>query len=80
MEQYGPYGAILVACILFFTQTRQFAKPEDLERKHLEILKDCDNRFATLASLEDLKQRFGSIEKKIDDMIHILTEKGEKQR
>ena len=40
--------------------------PEQLERKHREILEDAENKFATLNSVKDLKEQFSDMKEKID--------------
>ena len=40
--------------------------PEQLEKKHREILDDVENKFATLNSVKDLKEQMGDMKEKID--------------
>ena len=42
LEQYAPYIVIIV---LFIIQNNIFVRPEALERKHREILKEVENSF-----------------------------------
>jgi len=42
------------------------ARQEQLEKKHREILKDAEERFATLSSVKDLKEQFTDMKEKID--------------
>jgi hypothetical protein len=39
------------SCIVFLIQQRIVVTPEQLERKHREILNDAEDRFATLSSV-----------------------------
>jgi len=75
MEQYAPYAAVILAVILFFNQTKQFSKPEDLEKKHREILEDARKEFASMQVVNDLKSQFTEIKEKIDEIYKILLDK-----
>jgi len=60
------YSPIIVAIMVFLIQQRIVVTPEQLERKHREILKDAEDRFATLSSVRDLKEQFSDMKEKID--------------
>lgn len=60
------YSPILIAVMVFLIQQRIIVTPEQLERKHREILKDAEDRFATLSSVRDLKEQFCEMKEKID--------------
>ena len=60
------YSPILIAVMIFLIQQRIVVTPEQLERKHREILEDAEDRFATLSSLVDLKEQFSDMKEKID--------------
>ena len=75
MQEYVPYAAVILAVILFFNQTRQFIRPEELEKKHREILDDAENKFASLNEVNRLELRFERFEEKIDQIYDILLER-----
>lgn len=75
MEQLYKYAPWIVVSIMFFTSYRVFVTPEQLERKHREILGDCEKKFASLSMVNDLKAQFGEIKQKIDQIYDILLEK-----
>lgn len=52
--------------MVFLIQQRIIVTPEQLERKHREILEDVENRFATLSSVKDLKEQVVDMKEKID--------------
>lgn len=58
-------GAI-VAVISFCIQFGMFSRPVDLEKKHREILEDCEKKFATLQQMNDLKEDFRDMKEKIN--------------
>jgi len=66
MNNILHYSPILIAVMIFLIQQRIVVTPEQLERKHREILEDAENRFATLSSLVDLKEQFSDMKDKID--------------
>lgn len=41
---------------MYLIQQRIVVTPEQLEKKHREILDDVENKFATLNSVKDLKE------------------------
>ena len=72
------YGIIIVlfpsyyCCCVFLVQQRIVVTPEQLERKHREILSDIENRFVSIHSYEDLKSQFSEIKDKIDKIYDCL--------
>lgn len=66
MNNLLHYSPIIIAVIIFLIQQRIVVTPEQLERKHREILEDAENRFATLSSVKDLKEQFSDMKEKID--------------
>lgn len=66
MNNLLHYSPIIIAVMVFLIQQRIIVTPEQLERKHREILEDAENRFATLNSVTDLKEQFSDMKEKID--------------
>lgn len=66
MEQLLYYSPIIIAIMVFLIQQRIVVTPEQLEKKHREILEDVEERFVTLNSYKDLKEQFSEIKEKID--------------
>jgi len=66
MSNLLHYSPILIAVMIFLIQQRIVVTPEQLERKHREILKDAEEKFATLNSVRDLKEQFTDMKEKID--------------
>jgi len=52
--------------MVFLIQQRIVVTPEQLERKHREILKDVEDKFVTIHSFKDLKDQFSDMKEKID--------------
>ncbi len=66
MEQLLHYSPIIVAIMVFLIQQRIIVTPEQLEKKHREILEDVEEKFVTLNSFNDLKEQFSDMKEKID--------------
>lgn len=66
MHNFIQYSPILIAVMIFLVQQRIIITPEQLEKKHREILADVEDRFATLSSVKDLKEQFSDMKEKID--------------
>ena len=66
MENLLHYSPIIIAVMVFLIQQRIVVTPEQLERKHREILSDIEEKFVTLNSFNDLKDQFSDMKEKID--------------
>lgn len=72
MEQFIYYAPVIVVVLVFLIQERIVVTPEQLKKKHREIIKDVEKRYATLNSLEDLKEQFCDMKDKIDKIYECL--------
>lgn len=52
--------------MIFLVQQRVVVTPEQLEKKHREIIEDVEERFVTIHSYHDLKEQFSEMKDKID--------------
>lgn len=59
------YAPVIVVVLAFLAQQRVIVTPEQLERKHREILSDIEVRYAQLHSVSDLKEQIDDINEKI---------------
>ena len=66
MENLLHYSPIIIAVMVFLIQQRIVVTPEQLEKKHREILNDVEEKFVTLNSFNDLKDQFCDMKEKID--------------
>ena len=66
MENLIYYSPVIIVVLVFLIQERIVVTPEQLEKKHREILKDVEKKFVTLNSFEDLKGQFIDMKDKID--------------
>jgi len=72
MENLLHYSPILIAVMVFLIQRRIVVTPEQLEKKHREILKDVEEKFVTLHSFNDLKEQFSEMKEKIDKIYDFI--------
>lgn len=72
MDTLLYYSPVIIVVLAFLIQQRIVVTPEQLERKHREILKDAENKFVTINSYEDLKSQFSEIKDKIDKIYDCL--------
>ena len=72
MEQFIYYAPVIVVVLVFLIHERIVVTPEQLEKKHREIIKDVEKRYATLNSLKDLKEQFCDMKDKIDKIYDCL--------
>ena len=72
MESLLYYSPVIIVVVVFLVQQRIVVTPEQLERKHREILSDIENRFVAIHSYEDLKSQFSEIKDKIDKIYDCL--------
>ena len=72
METIMYYSPVLVVVLVFLIQQRIVVTPEELERKHREILSDIEERFVSRNSYEELKSQFSDMKEKIDKIYDCL--------
>lgn len=72
MESLLYYSPVIIVVVVFLVQQRIVVTPEQLERKHREILSDIENRFVSIHCYEDLKSQFSEIKDKIDKIYDCL--------
>lgn len=72
MEHFIEYSPIIVVVLIFFIQQRIFVTPEQLEKKHREIMEEIEEKFVSLNSFKDLKEQFSEVKDKIDKIYDLL--------
>ncbi len=72
MEKILEYSPIIIVVLMFFVQQRIFVTPEQLEKKHREIIEEIEEKFVTINSFVDLKDQFSEVKDKIDKMYDLL--------
>jgi len=72
MEKYLYYAPVLIIVLIFLINERIVVTPEELEKKHREILRDIEKRFTTINTFEGLKSQFADMKDKIDKIYDCL--------
>ena len=72
MEKFLYYAPILVVVLIFLINERIVVTPEQLEKKHREILQKIEKRFTTINSFDGLKSQFTDMKDKIDKIYDCL--------
>ena len=66
------YSPVIVVDVCFLVQQKIVVTPEQLEKKHREIIKDTEQKFVTIDSYHDLKSNFSEMKEKIDKIYDCL--------
>lgn len=72
MQTFLDFSPVIVVVLVFLIQQKIVVTPEQLEKKHREILQDVEKRFVTQKSHDDLKMQFSEIKDKIDKIYDCL--------
>lgn len=70
------YAPIIIVVLVFLYQQRLVVTPEQLEKKHREIIDDCEKKFATIQDHEHIKETVGDIKDKVDAIYNKLIAEG----
>ncbi len=72
MEKFVEYSPIIIVVFMFFVQQKIFVTPEQLEKKHREIIEEIEEKFVSINSFIDLKEQFSEVKDKIDKIYDLL--------
>jgi len=72
MQTFLDFSPVIIVVLMFLIQQKIVVTPEQLEKKHREILQDVEKRFVTQKSHEDLRSQFSEIKEKIDKIYDCL--------
>jgi len=75
MENLIPYSPIVIVVLIFLIQLKMIVTPEQLEKKHREIMEDVETRFASSQSVRDLKEQVCEIKDKVDKIYDYIINK-----
>jgi len=60
-EKLIEYAPIIICCLYFFIQQKLFVTPEQLEKKHREIIKESQDKFDTIG--HNTQEKFDNLDK-----------------
>ena len=72
METLLHYSPVIVAVMIFLIQQKIVVTPEQLEKKHREIIEDIEEKFVSIHSFNDLKEQFSEMKDKIDKIYDFI--------
>lgn len=72
MNELLQYSPIIIAIMIFFIQHKIFVTPEQLEKKHREIIESVESHFVSVHSFNDLKAQVVDMKDKIDKIYDCL--------
>lgn len=72
MEKFIEYSPVIIVVFMFLVQQKIFVTPEQLEKKHREIIEEIEEKFVTINSFIDLKEQFSEVKDKIDKIYDLL--------
>lgn len=71
--QWSP---IIIVLVMFLIQNRIFVTPEQLEKKHREILGEAEEKFVQFVQYkemkEGIKEQYDEVKKSIDKIFDLL--------
>ncbi len=66
------YAPVIICVFIFLVQQHLLVSPEQLEKKHREILENVERKYVTWSSFKDLKAQFTDIQSKIDKIYDVI--------
>ena len=72
MDMFVNYAPVIVVVLMFLLHERIVVTPEQLEKKHREIIEEIEEKFVSVISFKDLKDQFSEVKEKIDKMYDLL--------
>ena len=68
------YAPIILIVVVFLIQQKLVVTPEQLEKKHREILEDADKKYTTKEAMNSLLRQFDDMCIKIDKIYNKIFE------
>ncbi|MBQ8475581.1 hypothetical protein IJ531_00810 [bacterium] len=69
-DKFLDFAPIIVVVVLFFWQNNVFVRPEQLEKKHREILDDIKDKYVEINAYKEFQTHIYS---KLDEIKELLT-------
>jgi len=83
LNEIAEYAPILIVVLMFFVQYRIFATPEQLEKKHREILNDISEKYVQYPAYKTFKEQvvtdLEDVKQGINDIKNFLIAEGKHQ-
>ena len=72
METFIQYAPVIIVVVLFLIQQKIVVTPDQLTNTKLEILKEIEARFVTLAAFNEFKDKITGVQEKVDKIYDLL--------
>lgn len=72
METFISYAPVIIVVVLFLIQQRIVVTPDQLTNTKLEILKEVETKFVTLAAFNEFKDKIAGVQEKVDKIYDFL--------
>lgn len=75
-DKLVEFAPVIVVILCFIWQNNLFVKPEQLEKKHREILEDTERKFVTWSAFNSFKEQVDKIEQNVVEIRNHIIEGG----
>ena len=72
METLIQYSPVIIVVIAFLIQQKIVVTPEQLTKAKLDILKEVEDKFVTLAAFNEFKDKITGVQNKVDKIYDLL--------
>jgi hypothetical protein len=72
MDTFLHYAPVIFIVFVFLIQYRVFVTPEQMEKAKLEILKEVESKFVTLAAFNEFKEKITGVQTTVNEIYRIL--------
>lgn len=83
IDKYADFAPFILVVLVFIWQHNLFVKPEQLEKKHREILEEMETRFVTWTVfntvIDGLKQQLNRVDSNVEKLCNLFID-GEKKQ
>ena len=76
IDKVVEFAPIIIVLLMFIRQNNLFVRPEQLERKHREILEDTERKFVTWSAFNSFKEQVDKIEQNVVEIRNHIIEGG----
>lgn len=76
LDKLVEFAPCIVVLLCFIYQNNLVVKPEQLEKKHREILEDTERKFVTWSAFNSFKEQVDKIEQNVVEIRNHIIEGG----
>lgn len=72
MDTLIQYSPVIIVVIAFLIQHKIVVTPEQLTKAKLDLMKEIETKFLSLAAFQEFKDKITGVEQKIDKIYDLL--------